>query len=320
MDYKEYFRELKRTKHFTAEEERNYFSDQKQKVQFEITNFIRIASRLSSGEPTSFCPVLSQKSLFRSVGAMFVSTKRISDALDQILDVDYSLFHREQMYYDESRKIGKILIMTKVLPDIILMPNAGTRGMMWQEISEKKRNTPARFVLPGFSAEDINKLMIHMAAAFRWDMCRTIQGGYWNDIRELSLTSEYSDYVQFYKKNRELSEDTKEKVKAQYKSCRNSNREMFAKDYEEWIRYEANGMMRLNKVTRRILFRYCPLSVKYLDKVKNQPAYAEFAAQHTMRCARKAKEVNAFIVGVQRKNGEVTRELEENLAFYEQAQ
>ena len=66
------------------------------------------------------------------------------------MKVDYSLFHREQMYYDPENKIDNIVVMKQVLPDFILMPNVGSRGIMWQDISEKKRDTPARFVLSAF--------------------------------------------------------------------------------------------------------------------------------------------------------------------------
>lgn len=36
--------------------------------------------------------------------------------------------------------------MKEVLPNIILMPNAGTRAMMWQETAGVRRDTPARYM------------------------------------------------------------------------------------------------------------------------------------------------------------------------------
>ena len=95
-----------------------------------------------------------------------------------------------------------------------------------------------------------------MAAVYRWEICRTVQGNYWNDVREHSLTSEYCDYVQFYRKNKDLTEEAKEKIRAQFKSCRNSYREMFAKDYDVWVKYESQNSIRLNKVVRGILYMY----------------------------------------------------------------
>ena len=35
---------------------------------------------------------------------------------------------------------------------------------------------------------------------YRWEMCRKLQGVRWNDISEHSLTSEYYDYIQYYKR------------------------------------------------------------------------------------------------------------------------
>ena len=48
---------------------------------------------------------------------------------------------------------------------------------------------------------------------------------------EPSLTSEYFDYMQFYKKNTELSKDAKEKLQNSLVRAKNSFREMFVRDY-----------------------------------------------------------------------------------------
>ena len=87
--------------------------------------------------------------------------------------------------------------MKEVLPDIILMPNAGTKAMMWQETAGVKRDTSARFMFPVFTAVDLEDMMIETMGRYRWEICRKIQGVHWNDIREKSLTAEYCDYMQF---------------------------------------------------------------------------------------------------------------------------
>ena len=56
-----------------------------------------------------------------------------------------------------------------------------------------------------------------------------------------SLTSEYSDYLQFYRKNRDLSEEKKDKIKLQIQKGRNNSSEIFVIDYEAWINYESKG-------------------------------------------------------------------------------
>lgn len=49
----------------------------------------------------------------------------------------------------------------------------------------------------------------------------------WNDIKLKSLTSEYMDYIQFYRKNHDLSDEAREKVKPQIQKGRNNSREIF---------------------------------------------------------------------------------------------
>ena len=47
----------------------------------------------------------------------------------------------------------------EVLPDIILMPNVGSRALMWQETAGVKNDTPARFLFPMFTSMDMEDLM-----------------------------------------------------------------------------------------------------------------------------------------------------------------
>ena len=52
--------------------------------------------------------------------------------------------------------------------------------------------------------------MIRLTGEFRWEMCKTEQGVHWNDVTDPSLTSVYFDYLQFYRKNHEISPETRE--------------------------------------------------------------------------------------------------------------
>lgn len=195
------------------------------------------------------------------------------------------------------------------------MLNAGHNGSMWQEISGKKRDTPGRFVLPSFTVENFQNIMIKLVGAFRWELCRTVQGTYWNDIREKSLTAEYCDYVQFYRKNRELSDEVKEKVKVQMQKSRNNTREMFTKDYELWIKNEALGLARVNKVVRMILFTYCPFAREYRAKIAEHPMFKECAAKYERERLKKVKELNNRFTAIKNVGGEITPLLEQNLEY-----
>lgn len=316
-DYKETVRQEKAMRHLSAAEESKMLADQTAKVQFEIHNLFKVINRLTTNEITIFSPILTQKKFNKSVRKMFLSAKKLTETMDGILKIDYSLFHREQMHYDPEHKIDNIMVMKQVLPDIILMPNVGNRGIMWQDISEKKRDTPARFVLSAFFNGNLETSLINMAAVYRWEICRTIQGNYWNDIREHSLTSEYCDYVQFYRKNKDLTEEAKEKIRAQFKACRNSFREMFAKDYEVWVKYESQNSIRLNKVARNILYMYCPFAAEYRKKLEAQPIFNAAAARFNRERTKKVRELKIFNSNVLKRNGQITEILQSNLDFYE---
>lgn len=315
LDYEENFRELKKTQKFTAEEERAYFEDNKGKVHYEIVNMFKTNNRLTNGQLSTFCPVLDGRDFLIDVEKMHVSGKKAETELLGITRIDFSAFYREYLFEDMEHKIARLNLDKEVLPDIILMPNAGHKGSMWQEISGKKRDTPGRFLLPSFTMENLQDMMIRLTGAFRWELCRTIQGTYWNDVREKSLTAEYCDYVQFYKKNRDLSEETKEKIKIQMQKCRNNTKEMFIKDYELWIKNESLGLARVNKVVRMILFAYCPFSKEYRAKVAEHPMFKDGAAKYERERLKKIKELNNRFAAIRNGGGEITPLLEQNMNY-----
>lgn len=315
LDYEENFRELKKTQKFTPEEERAYFEDSEGKVRYEIANMFKSNNRMTSGQLLTFCPVLSGKDFITEVEKMFVSPQKVEEMLRFVLDIDFLAFYREFQYEEPAYRVPRMSVQTEILPDFILMPNVGQRGSMWQEIEGKKRVTPARFIVPSFTAENFQDIMLKLVGAYRWEICRTVQGTYWNDIREKSLTSEYCDYVQFFKKNRDLSEEVKDKVKLQLQKSRNNAKEMFVQDYLLWIKNEALGLSRVNKVVRMILFSYCPFEKKYRDKLAEHPMYTDSMGRYERERLKKLKELNNKFTSIKNSGGEITDILEENISL-----
>ena len=144
---------------------------------------------------------------------------------------------------------------------------------MWQETEGAKADTPARFMFPMFTTADIDDLMLVVVARYRWEICRHVQGVHWNDIRDKSLTSEYYDYLQFYRKNSALSSEAKEKIKLLLQRVRNNFKEAFVKDYQNWMKYESKGSFRLNRAAREILITYCPFSKEIRKTLAANPLY-----------------------------------------------
>jgi hypothetical protein len=64
--------------------------------------------------------------------AALVTPARIEASLNKILAVDFSVFHREIVFYHTARQLAPELIMKPVFPNIILVPCFGHRAVMWR--------------------------------------------------------------------------------------------------------------------------------------------------------------------------------------------
>ena len=201
------------------------------------------------------------------------------------------------------------------LPDFILMPNAGVRGIMWQEIEGRVRTTPGRMFISILHMEDLQNTIIRMTGEFRWELCKRVQGARWNDVTDPSLTSFYCDYVQFYRKNSNLSPEMKEKIKLSLQRCRNSFKEMFVQDYISYILYEGNGSPRLNKVARQILFEFCPPDVTGIERLSKNPTYAELIKQRQFKQEQKLQRYDGLERKLLRETGGIPLSLKREIDF-----
>ena len=317
LDYPAYLNELKKTGRITAEELKNFTNDAWKKVEFEIENMFMSTNRLTQGKISSYCPILCEYDIINSVENMLVTAEKINEALNYIRTIDFSIFYRKVVFSDVEHEINMELIEKEVFPNVILMPNVGNRAMMWQETAGAKKDTPARFMFPILTVANITEVMIEVAGKYRWEICRKIQGVRWNDITDPSLTSEYNDYIQYYKKNHELSAEVKEKIKNTLYKCKNNFREVFVKDYQSWINYESKGSFRLNKVSRELLFKYCPFSKNIRERLKINPMYQEFFERYDIMNERAKRRIDLLYERYTKKGGEITKELQDNRDFYE---
>ncbi|MDE7312813.1 MAG: cyclic nucleotide-binding domain-containing protein [Eubacterium sp.] len=316
LDYLGYLLEQRKNGDLTEEQVKKMQNDQKEKVRFEIQNMFSSANRITYGKITTFCPILCEYDLINTIDKMAVTVERLEEELNKIRKIDFSAFYREVNFTNAANDIlSHEMLMKEVLPDIILMPNAGTRAMMWQETADKRRDTKARFLFPIFTAASLEDMMVETVARYRWEMCRKIQGVRWNDIREKSLTSEYCDYLQFYRKNRDLSADAKDKLKTAIQRAKNNYREVFVKDYQGWISYESKGSFRLNKVAREILIVYCPFAKEIRTALKINPMYQISIPKFERDAAKKEQRLTALYDKYQKAGGEITEDLKDNLLY-----
>jgi hypothetical protein len=317
LNYTAYLADLQKNGRITQEQAIEFRTSKKMRVEFEIKNMFAAVNKTTYGKVSTFCPILCDIDLINSIEKMLITAEKLDNALNELRKIDYSVFYREVMFSSPEFGINSEKIMKEVLPDIILMPNAGTKGMMWQETAGIKSDTAARFMFPIFTAVDLEDLMLETVGRYRWEMCRKVEGMRWNDVREKSLTAEYCTYMQFYRKNHDLSADAKEKIKSALSRAKSSYREVFVKDYESWVKFESKGSFRLNKVSRDILVRYCPFTKSVRNELKSNPIYQNSIQRFEVENAKKLQRYNGVYEKYSRAGGEITPELRDNLLFYQ---
>lgn len=314
-DYIAYLHEQKMTGKITAAQEIEWQNNREKQVLFEMNNMFPTVNKITFGRIINFCPIFSEHNILKDLDVSLVSADKIEDAFKMIRSLDFSAYYRDIIYTNPDIGIGKESVGVEVLPDLILMPNVGIRGVAWQEIEGRKRTTPARMMVSIFQMEDLTNILVRLTGDFRWEMCKRVQGARWNDVSEASLTSEYFDYIQFYKKNRDLSADAKDKIKLSMQKAKNSYKEMFIRDYEAWILYEGSGSPRLNKVSRTILFTYCPFAKEIRNRLKANPLYKDMMDRYDIKLSQKIHHYNNLFQKLKNTNTPIPEELQNQRDF-----
>jgi hypothetical protein len=287
MDYGEYLHDLKVQGRIGEVEEKKRLNDLEGKLRFELDNVFPITNKITFGRITTFCPLFSSHTVLRNLEMSMVTASKLKELIGEIRAVDFSAYTREILYSNPKCGVTNETLHVEVLPDIILMPNVGIRGAMWQEIEGRKRGTPARIFMPLFLEGDLKKLVIRLTGEFRWEMCKRVQGMRWNDITNPSLTSEFSDYLQFYRNNKEITMEMREDIKAELTAAKKNYKNVFVSNYHDWIIFESQGAPRLNKWVLRFMIKYCPFPVETRTKLLKYPRYAELLTRQNAKMAKR---------------------------------
>lgn len=313
--FEEYMKEQSRTGRLSKPLQ-DVINDNEEKLNFEINNMFMQTHRMAYGHVSSFVPVLVSENIFKGLEHTFLTAEAVMQTINYVRSLDFSVFYRSTVYSSEEFGITKEYTYKEILPDIILLPCIGSMGVMWQEIEGRQRNSSARFMLPVFCNESFDTTIISVLGRFRWELCKRIQGAYWNNLTEKSLTSEYVDYLQFYRKNRDLSDPTKEKIKSSLLKARNNFAFVFAKDYEQWILYESKGIGKLNKSSRNIMAKYCPFTHQKRTELKGNPLFADSLSNYERITNIQKKRIDTIIAMLTNKNVPIPREIRETKAYY----
>lgn len=319
LDYDDALRERKRVEKLSDAQMKELSEDKDAKLRYELNNMLKYNNRISSGRISSFVPFLYKDIFYSAIEKMFHSADEINAAINRLMSVDFSIFCREVLYYDIEKGIKKEYIIKKVFPDVILLPVSGSVGVMWQEITGRKRDTPGRFLIPILLEENLDDIIVQLFGRFRWEICRTEQGTAWNNIQYPSLTSEYYDYIQFYQKNRDLTPEKKEKLKSQITRGRGNMREVFLIDYISWITREYKGEVRLNKVARAILATYIPFRQDLREKIMGQPMFQDAMNRYEKNRKHTVREMELRIRSLEKDGVEIPDALMDTFEYWNEA-
>jgi len=313
MDYQAYVRDKKNTKQIDAEEEKRQLADQKAKLLYEMENAFPVVNRVTFGNPSKFCPVFSEHNVQRSLEDTLVTAAKVIDILDEIRSIDFSAFYRETAF--SSKQVTNETINVEVLPNIVLMPNVGIRGSMWQEIEGRIRTTPARMFMPVFLENDLTTLVTRLTADFRWEMCKRIQGARWNDLTDPSLTSYYCDYLQFYMNNRSIAMQTMNEIRNELSSARNNYKTVFSNNYLSWIMNESKGQARLNSIVIGIFMTFMPFSASIRETLSKNMRYNDALQRYNAKRTKRAKRLMLLVKSLSQSPQGAPQEIKDELEF-----
>lgn len=283
---------------------------------FEIHNTLAPTTKLTSGSILTHLPVLSKFHFNQSPERAWMGKKKLEEELDRLLSIDFGAFHREVLYSNEEIGIKREFVQMQVLPNIIMAPSIGNTMQFWQEREGNNKTSPGRIMTPLFATDNVFDMLLHVAGSYRWEMVKTTLGPDWNNISSSSITADYTDYVQFFKKNRELSPEVKEKLAAEFKRFRD-DRSRFVNDYMTWIKYESDGTQRLNKACRKIMAKHIPFTTPLRENLLKLPNFTEIITKATNIKKRKALELEPRYKKYRNENaGVLPKELEDTLKFY----
>ncbi len=315
QDYNDYIHKQKLNNTISDAEARDLEDNTLAKVHYELHNMFPPVNKMTFGRISTFCPLFTEENVLKNLGDTYVTASAVGKIFTRIKQIDYTAFYRESLDTENMNLMGKELIHTEYMPDIILMPNVGIRGVMWQEIEGKRRGSSGRMMLPIFHLEDLHTTLLRLTGEFRWELCKRVQGNRWNDVTERSLTSEYFDYIQFYRKNHDLSSEAKERLHTSLQRAKNSFKEMFIRDYITWIMFEGTGAPRLNKVARKILFTYCPFPAALRTTLKQNPLFSDLLSRQEIQTAQKLHRLNGLMKKIQNNGHGVPETLTREIAY-----
>ncbi|EPG65481.1 hypothetical protein [Leptospira wolffii] len=229
-------------------------------LEWEVESLLYMGLLGISLNPNFAYPILSEDHFYGPTQANIFSPEKIFSGTKHVAKIDPGLFQREvHVISSTTNQISEY--KKEFYADLILLPFAGNRGVLWQESSEGNLAL-GRMLFPSVVNENPSLVLTKTLGEFRWETERTLQGRKWKEPFVASLTSAYYAYLENYRKNPNLTLEAKKRLEQQWIKCGKNIKDMFSIDYAYWILLEASGKPRLNRVAREILNKYIPIQIQ----------------------------------------------------------
>ncbi|HMA99931.1 MAG TPA: hypothetical protein VKS21_02990 [Spirochaetota bacterium] len=311
IDYNKFMREQKRRLSAKEKAELDNLSDEekaKNRVKYELDNMFKVVSTMVAPNRSSRFYPLTNK-LSGNPAYSYMLKEKIENLINELKSYDFSVFYRETLYQ------RKNFIQKEVTPYFVLLPLCGDKVVFWQDIAANKKNSKARFFIPIFLNGNLRSSMVKALANFRWEICRTVKGALWQNPVDGGLTGAFYDFITFFKKNSKLTIEAKEKLRNIVKNNRKDPKKIFFLFYYQWIEYERRGIMKLDRLSRDIFFKFCPFSKHIRDFLERIPVFAHPINRYNNIQKREVTKLEAKYKKKRDANGELPPELQENLDF-----
>ncbi len=139
----------------------------------------------------------------------------------------------------------------RIVPCFIIVPSYGNYGICWEPFERmNKATSKGRIAVPMFP-RDLKITVLNALGDLRWQIAKEKALHYW---MEEGITGHYYEYSQ------------KNKLKGDLKQA-------FIQDYILWIKFESQGMQKLNREVRTIFWRYIPFPQELKETLKNRGFY-----------------------------------------------
>lgn len=285
------------------------------RVKFEIKEMLQMNCRLCSGNISSHLNILTRHQITQPLEKVIITKDTVLQEVRKILLTDFGAFHREVLYTNAVMNIQREFIQVQVTPNIVIVPSIGTVIQFWQDREGNDRLSRGRLIAPIMATAELQMMLLRAIGTYRWEMCKTTMGPDWNNISVSSLTADYTDYVQFFYKSKELSEEVKEKIAEDMKRFRD-DRARFVNDYTVYMRFESEGSQRMNRVARKIFTKHIPFAREIRERLLKLPSYTEVVQKSINIRKKKANELTPRYTKYERDNKTLPKELVETRRFY----